>query len=537
MFRLLVPTCTLIGLALSLLGGCEYDHHCLSDTQCAPRHFCDKVSHTCYQQCVRDEECGVVYRCNDRGKCVPPGMMPDRGVDDQRPDPDTRPVVDAAQIPDRRVPDAGAVAGEAGVDLPSPDGPSPDGPGADQGPDRGPDMTAPDLWPPDRAPDTCPAHDILPPPDHGPGPCRKPTGGEVIGKKCGIYTSCPTGYICLRNVTTGDGVCAKACLPNALSPCPGKPGVNICAKVFQVSGTSGWYCLRTCRPRLGCNECLPGSSCGVDSGRFISAHNTAVCHAPGCSDGWDCMTTTTRRCDTKKPKCPAGQRCKPLVLHSSVGMCAKKGVCDKVSGLCKMPTHQNPKKASPVGAPCRGDTECDKGLVCMAELDTSTALLPVGAGCSTDKQCCSEMCTAGTCAKNRPCTVKYRNGYCTLPGCLFSSTLTDRACPVGSICNRRYFGGLCQRICSISGAVTCRGEPTDRFGDYECRNWINVKLSGINVSWRNACDFGHGATCDFMGGLPCSLLGLGGNPTHMACRTLDKKVTSSGDPAGFCLDL
>jgi hypothetical protein len=135
--------------------------------------------------------------------------------------------------------------------------------------------------------------------------------------------------------------------------------------------------------------------------------------------------------------------------------------------------------------------------------------------------------------------VDYRNGYCTIDGCAFASTLTGRACPTGSHCNLLWFGGLCQKACDLSQASDCRNIATDLYGDYECRAWNYLTIGGVMVSAGPVCDFGTAVDCALFAGttLDCSNLGDSFNTTNMACRGLDSSIkTNKHDPTGFCLD-
>ena len=137
--------------------------------------------------------------------------------------------------------------------------------------------------------------------------------------------------------------------------------------------------------------------------------------------------------------------------------------------------------------------------------------------------------------------VRNRNGYCTIAGCAFASTLTHRACATGSTCTYYAYGGLCYKSCDLTKASTCRNQAKDKHGDYECRAWNNLSIYGTMVSKTPVCEPGYWATCDVFGSttLSCSYLGLHnkGNPTKMSCRDPKSgKGLPKGSPSGYCLD-
>jgi hypothetical protein len=102
---------------------------------------------------------------------------------------------------------------------------------------------------------------------------------------------------------------------------------------------------------------------------------------------------------------------------------------------------------------------------------------------------------------------------------------------------------MCQRTCSLTAAVQCRGLTTgtlvDYLGDYECRAWNNLALGSLPISDDAVCDFGPSVSCDIFAGttLTCASLGLDPNSTNMSCRNLGNQATTNQfDPQGFCLD-
>jgi hypothetical protein len=224
------------------------------------------------------------------------------------------------------------------------------------------------------------------------------------------------------------------------------------------------------------------------------------------------------------------------VLDAGAGHCARPGNCDLASGLCG--AHSLGTATAQVGDPCTDDTDCAGNMRCMMEIDQSQYRKASSMYCTQDDECCSGRCDFGACTVGL-CTVDNRNGYCTIPGCYFSSTLTLRACPSGSTCNTLYAGGLCQKTCNLSTSGECRGYSGDLYGDYECRAWNNISIGGVAVTASPVCEPGTSLGCEFFDGttLDCSDVGGVSNPTAMDCRDLSGFVLSdSFSPTGYCFD-
>lgn len=362
----------------------------------------------------------------------------------------------------------------------------------------------------------------------------------TIGKTCKANSDCGEGNLCLL-VSTSTAICTTNCTPDDPATlrdedsCPEKSR-NRCGKVALKGGKTMNLCFRVCRPFIGCNECAPGIACDPIGAAVVGILGKAVCLYPGCTKNADCHVTTGTSCNTASNNCPKGQRCLPYVAGFSDGICVKDGACDTKSALCDK--HNLGKATAKVGDPCKGDTDCGGKMKCYHEFDDAKYYKASGASCTSYKECCSRKCESGTCSSG-DCTLKYRNGYCSIKGCRYAKTLTIRACPAGSLCNSTYTSGFCQRSCSLEKAGDCRNHAKDRFGDYECRAWNNLKLSTGPAAPGPVCDFNWGARCSLFKSslLDCSLLGNTKNTTHMACRDLkNNKLSNSKDPMGFCLD-
>jgi len=437
-------------------------------------------------------------------------------------------------------------AGKPDVSPGNEAGTPPDMPGAkDNG--KPPQDTKP--WPKDTKPpqdtkpwpkDTKPPQDSKPwAPDTWPPPttCATVAGKPCTqnGKECG-----PSPNTCLLS-SSGKGVCTCPCTPdNAGTPqnedtCP-QLNKNICGQVQLSSGAKQNFCLRKCSPKLYANDCAGGMACAPRSAAFVNGKlNQAVCILYGCSTNSDCPVRNGKACSQSNP-CTLGQLCIPHNSATTQGICASPGKCDKASKLCG--PHATTKPSAKVGDTCSADTHCGANMKCRFQVNRAAYAKKWNQSCGADAECCSGSCQSGFCTKGL-CTVDNRNGYCVVQGCIFANTLPTSACPSGSACNILYTGGLCQRTCSLTSSLSCRGLGVDRFGDYECRAWNNLNIGGTPVTTSPVCDFGTGMSCNFLQAskLQCSSVGLSLNTTNMTCRSLANKVLGDPyDPTGYCLD-
>jgi len=423
---------------------------------------------------------------------------------------------------------------EAPVDAPTDSGPPTD---MDAALLDGPSSDAPAPDGPSVIIDTGPPHDDLAPKADAGDPCG------TIGVPCTKTdpTVCGAGACVITSTSTGQGVCSCACTPDDPTTtttnedsCPDH-STNICARTNETET----YCFQKCTPQLGVNSCQSPLACVPDSHWVLpNPESSPVCALTGCQNDLDCPVVTSTPCSGASP-CPPNQVCVSL-YGSSVHRCGVAGTCDAASGLCdKKPAGLSVNTAK-VGDPCTDDTQCGESMLCLIEHTNADYLKKAGQPCAAGWECCSGSCVTSKCLAGTPCTVRFRNGYCSIKGCRFASTLPIRDCPAGSLCNRLYSGGLCQLSCDPNVAATCRNHAADLLGDYECRDWSNVGgAPGVPLAPGPVCDFGTHVPCSFFGSgsATCAKLGLTPNLTYMGCRTLDNKVTASAkDPGGFCLD-
>ena len=382
-------------------------------------------------------------------------------------------------------------------------------------------------------------------------PCTKD------GKECGDANTCLL-------LTATAGVCTCQCTPDdSKTPlvneddCPGQPK-NICGPT-AIEVTSGGkkskanFCMQLCEPKLGSNSCSKGIVCHPSSGSTWGLFGKAVCSTPlgssrACAKNSDCQVSTGAKCSVKAKDCATGSTCLALVTGKDNGLCFKDGSCDVVSGLCK--AHTSGKAGAKVGDGCKGDVDCGNGMDCLFEYDQvkDLAMVAKGGKCTADSDCCSNKCstTSGTCDDGEACGIRNRNGYCTIIGCGFSKTLTHKACPTGSECNKIYTSGFCMRQCKLdakTGKDSCRDNKADKLGDYECRAWNNLSIASGAITKGPVCDLGSFSCSIFKGSssLDCTFLGLQTgttkNPTNMVCRDLkNNKLTNKFDAKGYCLD-
>jgi len=359
---------------------------------------------------------------------------------------------------------------------------------------------------------------IPPPPDKGPGKCN------ASGTPCGSGAArCCPGTTCMANYA-GPRLCLQKCVPdNPSTPlvnedtCPVAGGRKmVCGNMAIYPGTN-YHCLRRCDPALGKNDCPAGLACHPRSGVFTRQGANAVCVYAPCAGPQQCPVYLNKTCTTSgsAAQCagaglPNGARCGSPPPNAPAGAqlrCVVPGVCDAKSGLCAPHKYGNPK--AKVGDSCKDDRDCGGQMWCDMQTTDSSG------------------------------RTHARNGYCSIISCAFPS-LTAFRCPSGAHCSNLYYGGRCFKGCDLKNAKTCRGNAKDKHGDYECRAWNNLAISGgIQITKGPVCEPGDLMKCNIFQGanLTCSVVGLQGNGTDMACRTPGTgKKLSKYAPNGYCLD-
>ena len=422
------------------------------------------------------------------------------------------------------------------------------------GQDAGEDLTVPD-WRPIK-PDL--RHDLPGRPglEHWPGPvdfwsnvCSRLSVGKPCTKTNGI---CGFGHICLLTSSDGSrGVCTCEC--SADNPqtslvnedtCPGAStdGYSRCGAVMLSTGKTMSLCFHPCAPKLGASDCNAPLVCEPGSGAVVDLPGKSAClYSGGCEKDADCGVTTGKPCHTPNPslKCTgAGETCIALNAFTDHGWCTKPGKCDIKSRLCGV--HALGKKTAKVGDPCKSSLDCGGNMRCLMEFDSTKFLRSAGSSCAFGQECCSGYCRGGTCDEGAACSLRNRNGYCTITGCTYAKTLTPFACPAGSVCNNMFEGGgACQKTCDLTKASQCRGYKLDKLGDYECWALSNISYNGLPAASKPVCGPGYSVACDSLKapGKDCSAVGLSSNTTQMFCRDLKgNKLAAQYDPKGMCLD-
>ncbi len=326
----------------------------------------------------------------------------------------------------------------------------------------------------------------------------KPTGDGTIGMPCKKASDCKKASpLCV------EGICTMAC---ENTDCPDKTK-HSCSYV-SVNGKDHHYCLLRCKPTDTQNPCPKGTktACTPTSVYYADAYDVAVCWEEPCATGADCPVDVGKACNPSNGNkdCAKGHTCSKLT--ATKGRCQAPGKCNAKSGLCG--AHTFGKASAKIGDFCKSDKDCANDMSCfLQEVDGGVTIA--------------------------------RNGYCVKSGCTFAKTLKSAACPAGSGCNRAYYGGLCQKKCTLKGKNACRGKTGDLFGDYECYAWDGIQLGKMTISDSPLCDVAALTPCDLYkdDGLECKDFGDATNSTKMACRDLKNQLLSNKfDAKGFCLD-
>ncbi len=380
----------------------------------------------------------------------------------------------------------------------APDGSGlPDGaPGQEAGPDG-------------RSPDLGGGRDLAPPDAAG-----KDLKG--MGEGCEKTADCQgADLVCLvMSSAKKAGVCTVTCTPDNTSTtlineddCPGK-GFR-CASILMTSGDTKTYCLQECTPSFTKNPCPASTklSCNPSSTKYAEPFQ-GMCFYTACTSGRDCPVYGSGTCYTDND-------CKTLGsdafcednLCARPGNCTAGGICGKHAGLGS--------KTAKVGDPCDDDFDCPENGRCIGESDS----------------------TSGAIGRS------FRNGYCTVRGCMFGVQLPDFSCPAGTVCNNLYYGGYCFKACDVNSKTDCRGRGTDkgggdRGGDYECYDWTNWTVRGYKVAAGPVCIDASTQTCDSHGKSRCDSLGDSKNSSNMSCRDrfTGAPKAKDFDPTGVCLD-
>ncbi len=190
------------------------------------------------------------------------------------------------------------------------------------------------------------------------------------------------------------------------------------------------------------------------------------------------------------PDCDAAERCVdgvcvacPDPLCGGV-CCAKKHLCDQVTGECEAPCLNESARCN--GACCSEDESC-KGGACVASCEDGREYCG-NVCCQSDMECnegvCAKPCVMGKCEGNDICAA----GFCIKCDTVVCA---GKCCEAGKVCDELYLD--CADPCS-NGQAPCDGKCCDS-GEY-----CSLERLGC---WRD-CDDGRTACFDGEKAVCCS---------------------------------
>lgn len=353
------------------------------------------------------------------------------------------------------------------------------------------------------------------------GPAARDGGSDAalaanIGTICrGVGDCLPGSPICLTfDDARGLGVCTRRCTaddPATVDPL-NEDDCRPAAEVACAALTAGdAFCLRKCTPSLKQESCPPEQVCHPATDIWLLTRHRALCWRPRCRTDGDCPVRTPTICarDAQCAAVGAGAFC------AAEGRCALPGRCG-ATGLCA--PHAHGRSTAQVGDPCTSDLDCSAQGECLSDgLEDASSSAASGADGG-----------------------RFPRGYCTVPFCAFADTLPEYDCPSGSTCHNGFAGGRCLKRCELADPGSCRGQPADRGGDYECYSWQNFATGdGRDLASAPVCGPAALVGCATLpNAAGCDQLAGPGNPTRMSCRDSSSGATLT-DPrsaAGRCLD-
>lgn len=328
--------------------------------------------------------------------------------------------------------------------------------------------------------------------------------GNYMGEGCANKSECGSLDCLMIDKSQGLGVCSRSCTPDDTTTplineddCPS----DFTCSTFSYTSGDFYYCLKDCTPSLTQNPCPTSSktTCHPASTRFVSLSQT-VCWYLACVTDEDCPVYSEQSCNTNAD-------CTGIAADAFCDnhLCAKPGNCTP-GGVCGK--HTAGSATAKVGDPCTSDFDCPNNGACIQEEAGATG-------------------------------PDYHNGYCIVPYCAFSGSLTDYVCPTGSTCFQLFYGGACLKTCDMTKEEDCRNNPDDNGGDYECLDWGTWSIGGIAIAAEPVCMNAPDNNCDGIpSGYDCSSYAPQGNPTNMTCRDqiTGEIKTDPLDPRGICLD-
>jgi hypothetical protein len=425
------------------------------------------------------------------------------------------------------------------------------------------------------------------------GRCSKrcAAGQECVAGVC--QGGCPSGTTrcgtggCLDLSTDNDncGTCGNHCLDvggicqNGECRC-----LDVCTPGYTCTspppGASDTYIPCCGRPGCSCFTTTEGTAFCADSSQLGSDFSTANCESTAdCSADEVCVHTCLpgTRCAPLSAQCDACPSGQVLCNGSCVSNnCGNRGildpttctcVCDPAFDRCKNNTDPNFQGCCP-------DPDGSIGCVPLGTVCIPPTCAQNGSDCSDNRECCSGICTNGTCfaADCPPDTKLCSNGQCAeccadtdCSGCATCQFGTC-ACPAGTERVDTASGSTCARPCTTGaeclggGCFTtdqgsfCRPASTDLVGECpsgsstECPAgslcFLDVGGTGGGQCQRTCCtadtDCSGCATCQF-GTCACpagtELVTVNGT-CRRGCSTSDDcpgdLICQASDEGGFC---
>lgn len=370
---------------------------------------------------------------------------------------------------------------------------------------------------------------------------------------------CATGFTCQNTGLIGGG----ACIPTAIY----RPGLDDgCSCLFNSQCSSGICNCGICGYQCSNNwQCPPGLFC---AGGFCKASSilpagapccvSAQCASGNCFCGYCCAQCFT------SAQCPLGFFCNTITGSCSIALkgngvpCVAESECQSGycwNGVCSSrcfssfdcPSGYICSSGSCIQGGCSSSSECASGYVCINRQCVIT-LKPIGATCTADSQCESNICASGTCSTRCVVATDCPLGYT----CNFNTGRCEwNEKPNGAICTQDYecISRVCDEVLNVctqfctpvegAGKIDCPvGFQCDatraicvstKTADYGSCTFDSDCLSGIcNVGYCGNCKTVgcqvSGYTCDAASGR-CTLALL---PIGSSC------VFNSQCQSGFC---
>lgn len=305
----------------------------------------------------------------------------------------------------------------------------------------------------------------------GYGACLPSQGGGSSGDKgegeaCAATEECQSLMLCLDGLCRvqcqvgGDGAECKA--SQYCETIPG--GGGVCVDGFAPGSTpNGEVCQG--------NESCASGLCMKNDLQDTVAYCRATCTGKGtCPDGFACAKQAAgiQGCLPGDEKWPAGTTCE-FASDCISGLCIEVGGQKMCSASCELGVAGQ----CPCGMTCADTTA---GPLCLE--GPAEACLAIGADCSADSECASDLCLDGICQP--ACDVPTGEGAClTGQGCLRLGPTTTRG-----VCSGRG-SGLLGAPCDSDlacGSLLCEADQTSGDTTRRCLApcWLQAPSCGAS---------------------------------------------------------